>query len=64
MRDLLSLGIHAFNGVQSDLAALSKHQAGPKSARLYVPVDQQNQYLKGWVRRLEARQVIILGQVY
>jgi len=63
-RDLLSLGIYAFNGIQSNLAALSEHQAGPKSTRLYIPVDQQNQYLKGWVRRLEARQVLMLGQVY
>ena len=63
-RDLLSLGIYAFNGVRSNLAALSERQAGPKSARLYVPVDQQNQYLKGWVRRLEARRVLMLGQVY
>ena len=63
-RDLLSLGIYAFNGVRSDLAALSERQAGPKSARLYVLVDQQNQYLKGWVRRLEARRVLMPGQVY
>ncbi len=63
-RDLLSLGIQAFNGVRSDLAALSEHQAGPKSARLYVPVDQQKQYFKGWVRRLEARRVLMPAQVH
>ena len=63
-RDLLSLGIHTFNGVRSDLAALSEHQSGPKSALLYVPVDKQNQHFKGWVRRLEARRVIMLAQAH
>ena len=63
-RDLLSLGIQAFNGVQSDLAALSEHRAGPKSACLYVLVDQQKQYFKGWVRRLEARRVLMPAQVH
>lgn len=62
--DLLSLGIYTFNAVQSDLAALSEHHAGPKSARLYVPVDQQDQYFRGWVRRLEARRVLMPVKVY
>jgi hypothetical protein len=42
VRDLLSLGIHVFNGIRSNLAALSEHQTGPKTACLYVLVDQQN----------------------
>jgi hypothetical protein len=58
-RDLLSLGIHAFNGVQSDLAALSEHQTGPKIVRLHVPAGQQDLNFKGWVRRLEARRVLM-----
>src|SRR5882672_273537 len=41
-KDSLSLAIHAFNGVRSDLVALSEHQMGPKSARLHVPADQQS----------------------
>jgi len=52
--DLLSLAIHAFNSVRSDLAALSEHQTSPQSARLHVPVNQQNRYFKEWVRRFEA----------
>lgn len=63
-RDLLSLGIHAFNGIRSDLAALREHQAGPKTVRLYVPLDQQNRHFQGWVRRLEARRVLTRAQVY
>ena len=35
-RDPLSLGIHAFNGVQSDLTAPSDHQAIPTPARTLV----------------------------
>jgi hypothetical protein len=61
--DLLSLGIHAFNGVRSDLAALSEHQTSPRTSRLRVPVDQQNRYFKEWVRRLEARRVLMPAQV-
>lgn len=57
-RGLLSLAIRAFNGVRSDIAALSEHRTGPKDARLRVPADQQDQNLKGWVRRLEARRVL------
>ena len=52
-RDLLSLGIHIFNGIQSDLTALSKHQTSPKTARLHVPPNQQVRYFKWWARRLE-----------
>jgi hypothetical protein len=59
----LSLGIHAFNGVQSDLTALSEHQSGPKTARLHLPADKQGLYLKGWVRRLDARRVLMPAQV-
>ena len=40
-RDLLSLGIHVFNGIQSNLTALSEHKTSPKTARLHVPADQQ-----------------------
>lgn len=53
----LSLGIHAFNGVQSDLTALSEHRSGPKTTRLHLPADKQGLDLKGWVRRLDARRV-------
>ena len=60
---LLSLAIRAFNGVRSDVAALSEHRTGPKDARLRVPADRQNQNLKGWVRRLEARRVLIPARV-
>ena len=58
-RDLLSLGIHAFNGVQSDLAALSEHQTGPKIVCLHVPASQQDLNFKGWVRRLKAQRVLM-----
>jgi len=57
--DLLSLGIHTFNGVRSDLTALSEHQTSPQTARLHVPIDQQSRYFKEWVRRLEARRVLM-----
>ena len=63
-RDLLSLGVHAFNGVRSDFTALSEHRTGPKTARLHVPADQQDRYFKGWVRRLEARRVLMPVQVH
>jgi predicted component of type VI protein secretion system len=63
-KDLLSLGTHTFNGIRSDLAALCEHQAGPKTVRLYVPVDQQNRHFQGWVRRLEARRVLTRAKVY
>ena len=62
-RDLLSISIHAFNGVRSDLTALSDHQAGPKTARLYVPADKQDSNFRGWVRRIEARRVLMPAQV-
>jgi len=62
-RDSLSLGIHAFNGVRSDLTALSEHQTGPKTARLHVPVGKQDNNFKGWVRRIEARRVLMPAQV-
>ncbi len=52
-RDLLSLGIHIFNSIQSDLTALSKHQTSPKTAHLHIPANQQVRYFKGWVRKLE-----------
>jgi len=57
--DLLSLGIHVFNGVQCDLTALSEHYTGPQTARLHVPPDKQGSNLKGWVKRIEARRVLI-----
>ncbi|KAF8257514.1 hypothetical protein EI94DRAFT_1817602 [Lactarius quietus] len=47
-RESLSLGIHAFNGIQSDLTALSEHQASPKPTCLHIPVDKQDNNLKGW----------------
>lgn len=56
--DVLSLGIHAFIGVRSDLTALSEHQTSPQTVRLHVPVDQQNRYFKEWVKRLEARRIL------
>ena len=62
-RVLLSLGVHTFNGVQGDLTALSKHQSGPKTARLHLPADKHGLGLKGWVRRLEARRVLMPAQV-
>lgn len=62
-RDSLSLGIHAFNGVRSDLTALCEHQSGPKTARLHLPADEQDRSIKGWVRRLNARRVLMPAQV-
>jgi hypothetical protein len=62
-RDSLSLGIHAFNGVRSDLTALSEHQAGSKTARLHAPADKQDSNFRGWVRRIEARRVLVPAQV-
>jgi len=52
--DLLSLGIYTFNGVWSNPTALSEHQTSPQTAHLHVPIDQQSQYFKEWVRRLKA----------
>ena len=63
-RDLLSLGIHVFNGIRSDLTALSEHQMSPKTAHLHVPADQQVRYFKGWVRKLETRRVLIPARVH
>ena len=62
-RDSLSLGIHAFNGVRSDLTALSDHQASPTPARLHVPVDKQDNNFKGWVRRIDARRIFMPAHV-
>ena len=62
-RESLSLGIHAFNGVRSDLTALSENQASPKPARLHIPADKQDNNLKGWVRRIDARRVLMPAQV-
>ncbi|KAI9429353.1 hypothetical protein H4582DRAFT_2065371 [Lactarius indigo] len=59
----LSLGIHAFNGVRSDLTALSEHQTGPKIAQFHVPADKQDSKFKGWVRGIEARRVLMPAQV-
>ncbi|KAH9174102.1 hypothetical protein EDB89DRAFT_1904816 [Lactarius sanguifluus] len=59
----LSLGIHVFNGMRSDLMALSEHQTGPKTARLHVPADKQDSNFKGWVSRIEARHVLMPAQV-
>jgi hypothetical protein len=59
VKDVLSLGIYAFSGVRSDLAALSEHQTGPKTARLHVPANQQGQYFKGWVSRVGSRRVLM-----
>ena len=50
----LSLGVHAFNGMRSDLTALSEHQSGPKTACLHLPANKQGLSFKGWVRRLDA----------
>jgi hypothetical protein len=58
-KDSLSLGIHVFNGVRSDLVALSEHQDGPKTARLHLPTDKQDSSFKRWVRRIEARRVLM-----
>jgi RNA binding exosome subunit len=55
----LSQGIHAFNGMRSDLTALSEHQSGPKTARLHLPADKQSLNLKEWARRLDARRVLM-----
>jgi hypothetical protein len=63
-RDLLSLGIHVFNGIRSDLTALSEHQTSPKTARLHVPANQQVRYFKGWARRLETRRVLMPARVH
>jgi hypothetical protein len=62
-RDWLSLGIHAFHGVRSDLTALSEHRAGLMTARLQVPADKQDSNFRGWVRRIEARRVLMPAQV-
>jgi len=62
-RDLLSLGIHVFNGVWSDLTALSEHQTGPKTACLHVPIGKQDSNFKGWVRRIEAQRILMPAQV-
>jgi hypothetical protein len=62
-RGFLSLGIHAFNGVRSDLTALSEHQSGPMTARLLLPADEQDRSVKGWVRRLNARRVLMPAHV-
>ena len=59
----LSLGIYAFNGVGSDLTALSEHQSRPKTARLHLPADRQGFNLEGWVRRLDARRVLMPVEV-
>src|SRR6266853_2443444 len=63
-RDLLSLGIHVFNSIRSNLTALSEHQTSPKTARLHVPANQQVQYFKGWARRLETQRVLMPARVY
>ena len=63
-RDSLSLGIHVFNGVRSDLTALSEHQPGLKTARLHLPADEQDRSFRGWVRRLEARRVLMPASSY
>lgn len=63
-KDSLSLAIHAFNGVRSDLVALSEHQMSPKTVRLHVPADQQSRYFKRWVARLEARRVLMPAQAH
>ena len=63
-RELLSLGIHVFNGIRSDLTALSEHQTSPKTARLHVPADQQVRYFKGWARRLETRRVFMPARIH
>ena len=63
-KDSLSLGIHVLNGIRSDLIALGEHQMGPKTARLYVSADQQNRSFKGWVKRLEARRVLMPAPVH
>jgi hypothetical protein len=41
-RTLLSLGIHAFNGIRCNLVALREHQAGPKTVCLYVMFQSTN----------------------
>ena len=62
--NVLSLGVHTFNGVRCDLAALSEHQTSPQTARLHVPVDQQKRYFKEWVKRFEARRVLMPAQAH
>ena len=62
-RDLLSLGIHAFNGVWSNLTALSEHQSGPRAACLHLPADKQDCSLKGWVGRLKAQRALMPARV-
>lgn len=64
VKDVLSLGIYAFSGIRSDLAALNEHQTGPKTARLHVPANQQGQYFKGWVSRVESRRVLMPAQLH
>lgn len=59
----LSLGIYAFNGVQSDLTALSEHQSIPKTARFHLPADKQGLNLEGWMRRFDARRVLMPAKV-
>lgn len=59
----LSLGIHAFSGVRSDLTALSEHQYGAKTARLHLPAGKQSLNLEGWVKRLDARRVLMPAEV-
>ena len=59
----LSLGIYAFNGVRSDLTALSEHQSRPKTACLHLPADRQGFNLEGWVRTLDARRVLMPVEV-
>lgn len=56
-RDFLSLAIHVFNGVRSDLVALSEYQMGHRAVRLHVPPEEQYGYFKRWTGRLEARRV-------
>jgi hypothetical protein len=62
-RGSLSLGIYAFNGVRSDLTALSEHQSRPKTARLHLPAYKQGLNLEGWARRLDARRVLMPAEV-
>lgn len=59
----LSLGIYAFNGVQSDLTALGEQRSIPKTARLHLPADKQGLNLEGWARRLDARRVLMPAEV-
>lgn len=52
-----------FNGVRSDLTALSEHQSGPMTTRLLLPANEQDRSVKGWVRRLNARRVLMPAHV-